>query len=70
MWGMPTDPADNVHFPDYVNAIERLGKSGRILVRPSGTEPVIRVMVEGQDMTIIEEIADELCALVMAADRG
>ena len=25
---MPTDPADNVRFPDYVNAIERLGKSG------------------------------------------
>ena len=58
-------------FPQAIKECEeRLGKSGRILVRPSGTEPVIRVMVEGQDMAIIEKIADELCALVMAADRG
>ena len=44
-------------------------KTGRILVRPSGTETVIRVMVEGQDQRLIEEIAEELCDLVMAADR-
>jgi len=49
---------------------EKLGKSGRILVRPSGTEPVIRVMVEGQDERMIHEIADELCDLVRKVDRG
>ena len=45
-----------------------LGKTGRILVRPSGTEPVIRVMVEGQDDAVINSIADDLCLLVQQAD--
>jgi len=58
-------------FPEAIQEYEeKLGKSGRILVRPSGTEPVIRVMVEGQDKAVIDGIADELCDLVMAADRG
>jgi phosphoglucosamine mutase len=58
-------------FPEAIEKFEqKLGKSGRILVRPSGTEPVIRVMVEGPDKGVIDEIADELCSLVMAADRG
>ncbi|HHV72461.1 MAG TPA: phosphoglucosamine mutase [Clostridia bacterium] len=37
---------------------------GRILIRPSGTEPVVRVMVEGEDQQIIEEIAKELADLI------
>ena len=41
-----------------------LDDSGRILVRPSGTEPVIRVMVEGKDQAQIEEIADAICAVI------
>ena len=48
---------------------EKLDGSGRILVRPSGTEPVIRVMVEGQDETVINDMADELCELISNADR-
>ena len=49
---------------------EKLGTSGRILVRASGTEPVIRVMVEGQDEGVIGEMADELCDLVRQYDRS
>ena len=45
----------------------RLSAGGRILVRPSGTEPALRVMVEGQDPQLVGALADELAAL--ASDR-
>jgi phosphoglucosamine mutase len=52
-------------FSKKVAAMEKkLGRSGRILVRPSGTEPVIRVMVEGQDEKMINTMADELCEMI------
>jgi phosphoglucosamine mutase len=41
----------------------RLGTSGRILVRPSGTEPALRVMVEGPDADLVGQLADEIAAL-------
>jgi len=43
---------------------KRLGNEGRLLIRPSGTEPVIRVMVEGIDQTLIEAIAQEMAFLI------
>jgi phosphoglucosamine mutase len=42
---------------------ERLGKGGRIVVRPSGTEPALRVMVEGRDATVVADLADTLAGL-------
>ncbi|HET9851332.1 MAG TPA: phosphoglucosamine mutase [Candidatus Limnocylindrales bacterium] len=41
----------------------RLGSGGRVLVRPSGTEPALRVMVEGWDAAVVRELADGLSAL-------
>ena len=41
---------------------ERLGDTGRILIRASGTEPLIRVMVEGEDAALIRELAERLAA--------
>ena len=39
-------------------AKEALGKNGRVVVRPSGTEPLIRVMAEGDDLALVESIVD------------
>ena len=50
-------------------AEEKLGDRGRLLVRPSGTEPVIRVMAEGEDKQEITTIALELCDIIRRADR-
>ena len=44
-------------------ATARLDGGGRILVRPSGTEPALRVMVEGPDEALVAELADSLAAL-------
>lgn len=44
-------------------ATARLDGDGRILVRPSGTEPALRVMVEGSDEALVAELADSLAAL-------
>jgi phosphoglucosamine mutase len=53
--------------PALQNAIReaerRLGGVGRVLVRPSGTEPALRVMVEGEDPDLVAELADSLAAL-------
>jgi phosphoglucosamine mutase len=46
------------------NAESRLNGHGRLLVRPSGTEPVIRVMVEGDDKDLIDEVVDSVVAAV------
>ena len=45
------------------DASSRLGDAGRVLVRPSGTEPALRVMVEGDDERLVSELADALAAL-------
>lgn len=49
-------------------AEEHLGARGRILLRPSGTEPVIRVMVEGEDYQEVNSIAQQLAEVVNGLD--
>ena len=50
---------------DVIRAIDgaraRLGAGGRLLIRPSGTEPVVRVMGEGDDRMLVEAVVDDVC---------
>jgi phosphoglucosamine mutase len=41
-----------------------------VLLRPSGTEPVVRVMAEGEDAVLVERIVAELAAVVRQAVQG
>lgn len=51
-----------------VAAVEQeLGGAGRVVLRPSGTEPVVRVMVEGRDTAVVERLAEHLAQAVRAA---
>ncbi|HEY3724874.1 MAG TPA: phosphoglucosamine mutase [Acidimicrobiia bacterium] len=53
-------------FWTEVRAVQRdLGADGRVLVRPSGTEPVVRVMVEASDETVATTAADRLTAALL-----
>jgi phosphoglucosamine mutase len=49
------------------DAEAELNGSGRLVIRPSGTEPVIRVMAEGDDATQVESVVDRICDAVKAA---
>ena len=48
----------------------RLGQSGRLLVRPSGTEPVIRVMAEGDDEVVVRQVVGDIAEAVRSAAQG
>ncbi|MFS0738547.1 phosphoglucosamine mutase [Sphingomonas sp. 1P06PA] len=49
------------------DAERRLEGSGRLVIRKSGTEPLIRVMAEGEDSGLVTELVDEICAAVTRA---
>lgn len=55
-------------FPEIKEKIESIEKefsdSGRVLIRPSGTEPLVRIMIEGKDEKLIKERAEELSKLM------
>ncbi len=48
-------------------AKKRLGNQGRLLVRKSGTEPLIRVMAEGDDEALVNSVVSDLCAFIQKA---
>ena len=61
----------NLEIPQIQMAVKKaendLNGTGRILLRASGTEPKIRVMVEGQDSVLVQKLAEEIAEVVRAA---
>ncbi len=61
-------PLDTASVKAAISAGEaRLNGAGRLLIRKSGTEPLIRVMAEGEDIGVVTEVVDDICAAVTAA---
>ncbi len=46
------------------DARSRLGAKGRLVIRPSGTEPLIRVMAEGDDQSLVEKVVDDVIGVI------
>ena len=63
-----TDPVKNPAVQQAVAETEgKLGDRGRVLLRMSGTEPLVRVMVEGEDAVLVDELANQLADQVQSA---
>ena len=66
---VPNDKKNSyMDYPEIADAIDTLTKKfageGRVLIRPSGTEPLVRVMIEGKNQKQIQEEAENLAALI------
>lgn len=65
------DNARKEHYRDYPEIVDRIdalekefnGK-GRVLIRPSGTEPLVRVMIEGEDQAVLQKKAEDLASFI------
>ena len=61
-------PLENIGVKDAIaDAEAQLAGKGRLVIRKSGTEPLIRVMAEGEDPALVEQMVDQICEAVKAA---
>lgn len=62
-----------VSHPEVIQAVEHLEKAlkskGRIVLRPSGTEQILRIMIEGDNESMINEYAQILCEVISKLDK-
>ena len=67
---VPTALGQSSDSPAVAKAVAeaeaRLGKEGRVLVRRSGTQPLVRVMVEGEDEAVIRALAGDIAQAIKA----
>lgn len=62
-----TFPLDDANVKSVIaEGEERLDGTGRVLIRKSGTEPLIRVMAEGENLVLVEQVVDDIVAAVTA----
>ena len=62
---------DSAKVTDAVNSIQgQLGDTGRVILRPSGTEPLIRVTLEGTDENQVKLLATQLAEVVRTEMAG
>ena len=60
-----TNPLETPSVQEVITAVEAdFGSSGRLVIRKSGTEPLIRVMAEGDDAKAVEQAVDRICDAV------
>ncbi|MBI1188134.1 MAG: phosphoglucosamine mutase, partial [Alphaproteobacteria bacterium] len=64
-------PLENEKVQETIRAAEkRLGAKGRIVVRKSGTEPLVRIMAEGDDEAMVQDVVGEIANAVRDAERA
>ena len=67
----PQDPLNVSKVQQEISAAEAaLGDTGRLLIRKSGTEPLVRVMAECEDRALLIETVDSICAAVENASAA
>jgi len=61
-------PLEDNHVKQAIaQAMSRLGAGGRMIIRPSGTEPLIRVMAEGDDEGLVSKLVEDVCDAIKKA---
>lgn len=64
-------PLENEKVKKVIKEAEKLlGKKGRLVIRPSGTEPLIRVMAEGDDDGLVERVVDDIVDAIASAGNA
>jgi phosphoglucosamine mutase len=65
-----TNPLEHKRIKDFLEEIDKKAQDCRVLVRKSGTEKLVRILVEGKNYAHIESIADEIAGLMMVGESG